>query len=297
MDLDRLQEFMIIAEEKSFKKAAKRLGIAPNVLSTRMRTFEQSMNKQLIKHIKNGIELTETGKALLPNAEMLLKSYTYVKDSLDDLKNHTFQNLHLQFCSHLVASELGPFLDIFCRNHPQLILDIYDENTCTIRGGLKTGKVDISFVICRKDDFTDISGRIPLSHFPNMYVHLPVDHALANQKTIRFSDLSGETFILYPSMLEPWVRNLQVSILEQAGIDYQIYEEASSPFFFNLLVPMGKGIRLWNWREEVAPNTVLIPITDKGYDTYLYMLYDTGTMNPAVIPFINNFLEFRSNRK
>lgn len=297
MDLNRLQDFMIVAEERSFKKAAARLGIAPNVLSTRMRSFENSLNTQLIRRTKDGIELTNSGKALLPNIDMLLKSYSHVTDSLDDLKNHTFQSLHLQFCSHLVASELGPFLDIFCRRHPQMILNIYDENACYIRGGLKSGKVDISFVICRKHDFEDIPGRIPLSYFPTMYVHLPVDHPLANEKSVRFSELSGETFILYPIMLESWTRNLQISILNQSGIDYQIYEESSSPFFFDLLVPIGKGIRLWNWREEITPNTALLPISDKGYDTYLYMLYDTDTTNPAVIPFINGFLEYRSNRK
>lgn len=297
MDLNRLREFMIVAEEKSFKKAASRLGLPPNVLSTRVRGFENSLNTQLITRAKNGIELTETGKALLPNIDTLLKSYMHAADSLDDLKNHTFQSLNLQFCAHMVASEVGPYLDIFCRKHPQMILNIYDENTCLIQGGLKTGKVDICFVICRKNDFNDISGRILLSYFSNVYVHLPIDHALASEKEVHFSDLSGETFILYPHMLESWTHDLQVSILNQSGINYHIYEDSSSPFFFELLVPIGKGIRLWNWREEIAPNTVLIPIADKGYDTYLYMLYDTNTTNPAVIPFINGFLEHRSNRK
>lgn len=297
MDFDNLHDFLITAEEKSFSKAAARLGVAPNVLSTRIRNFEASLNTRLIRRVKNGIELTETGEALLPNAERLLKSYAYITDSLADLKSHTYQSLHLQFCSQLMASELGPYLDIFCRKHPQLSLDIYDENTCLIRSGLKSGKADISFVICREDDFQDISGRIPLSHFSTLYVHLPLDHPLANETSIHFSDLSGETFILYPYMKEPWTRNLQLSILDQSGIDYQIYEESCSPYFFDLLVPIGKGIRLWNWRKDTAPNTVLIPLADEGYDTWLYMLYDADTRNPSVIPFINGFLTYRSNRK
>lgn len=297
MDLDKLQEFLIVAEEKSFKKAASRLNLAPNVLSTRMHIFEDSLNTQLIRRVKNGLELTETGKALLPNAEILLKSYSHTTDSLNELKDHIFQSLCLQFCSQMMASELGPYLDIFCRRHPQLILNIYDENSCQIQGGLFSGKVDVSFVICRENDFKDISGRVPLSFFPNLYVHLPVDHALANEKELCFSDLSGETFILYPNMTDPWIRNLQISMLNQSGIDYQIYEESCSPLFHDLLVPIGKGIRLWNWDEKMAPNTVLLPITDKGYDTCLYMLYNTKTTNPAVIPFINGFLEFRGNRK
>lgn len=297
MDLDRLQEFLIVAEEKSFKKAAARLGLPSNVLSTRIRNFENSLNTALIVRVKNGIELTETGKALLPNIGTLLRSYTHATDLLDDLKSHTFQSLSLQFCAHMIAPEVGPYLDSFCRRHPQLILNIYDENMCPILGGLKTGKVDIAFVVCREHDFEDISGRILLSYFSNMYVYLPTDHPLAHEKEVHFSDLSGETFILYPNMREPWTHDLHLSMLNQSGIEYQIYGESTSPFFFDLLVPIGKGIRLWNWREEPAPNTVLIPIADKGYETYLYMLYDTNTANPAVIPFINGFLEHRSNRK
>lgn len=297
MDMDRLQEFLIVAEEKSFTKAAGRLHLAPNILSTRMHVFEDSLNTQLIRRVKNGIELTEAGKVLLPNAEMLFRAYERTTDTLNELKDHVFQSLRLQLCSQIMASELGPYLDIFCRRHPQLILDIYDENSCQIRGGLYSGKVDISFVICRKNDFKDISGRVPLSYFPNMCVHLPVDHALAHKKKICFSDLSGETFILYPNMADPWIRNLQISMLDQSGIDYLIYEESCSPLFHDLLVPIGKGIRLWNWGEKIAPNTVLIPITDKGYDTYLYMLYNSETANPAVIPFTNGFLEFRNNKK
>ncbi len=297
MDLDRLQEFAIVAEEKSLKKAAERLGIAPNVLSIRMHSLEDSLNAKLFSRVKNGIALTETGNSLLPNIDAFLKSYTHLTDSLNNLKNHTFQILNLQFCAHLIASEMGPYLDIFCRKHPQLLLNIYDENTCLIRGGLKTGKVDISFVVCREHDFEDISGRIPLSYFPNMYVYLPLDHALADEKKVHFADLAEETFILYPNMCDSWTHDLQISMLNQSGIDYQIYDESSSPFFFDLLVPIGKGIRLWNWREENTPNTVLLPILDSGYDTYLYMLYDTKTTNPAVIPFINGFLKHRSNRK
>ena len=297
MELDRLQEFTILAEEQSLKKAAERLGIAPNVLSMRMHSLEDSLNTKLFKRVRNGIELTETGNSLSPNIDSFFRSYTQMTDSLSNIKNHTFQTLNLQFCAHLIASEMGPYLDIFCRKHPQLLLNIYDENTCLIRGGLKTGKVDISFVVCREHDFEDIAGRIPLSHFPNMYVYLPLDHSLANEKKIHFSDLMGETFILYPNMCDSWTRDLQVSMLDQSGIVYQIYDESSSPFFFDLLVPIGKGVRLWNWREENTPNTVLLPIMDSGYDTYLYMLYDTRTENPAVLPFINGFLKHRSSKK
>ena len=43
MDLERLKEFTLIAEEKSFKTAAERMNLAPNVLSTRFSDFEKKL--------------------------------------------------------------------------------------------------------------------------------------------------------------------------------------------------------------------------------------------------------------
>ena len=261
-----------------------------------MRRFEADMGASLFRHTRNGVALTETGKQLLAQAQQLLKSWDYAVGTISELKNHRFQSLHLQLCGHTMAAELGPYLDIFCRRHPQMLLDLYDENTCAIRAGLKTGKVDIAFVVCRRHDFSDIPGRMALSYFPNLYVHIPQDHRLAGLKQVHFSDLQNETFILYPQMLETWTRNLQVSLLKQSGISYNVYEENCSPFFFDLLVPIGKGIRLWNWGHDMAPNSLILPIADRGYDTYLYMLYDPQTANPAVLPFINGFMEFRREK-
>ena len=297
MDLNRLEEFLIVAQTGTFKEAAKKLGLPANVLSTRIRRFEEDAGVSLFRHTRNGVVLTETGQLLLSQAPQLLKSWNYAAGTVAELKNHRFQSLHLQLCSHTMAGELGPYLDIFCRRHPQMLLDLYDENTCSIRSGLKSGKVDIAFVMCRRHDFSDIPGRMALSYFPNLYIHLPLDHRLSGSKQVHFSDLQNETFILYPRMLESWTRDLQVSLIEQSGINYNVYEENCSPFYFDLLVPIGKGIRLWNWGHDMAPNSQILPIADRGYDTYLYMLYDPDTANPAVIPFINGFMEFRKERK
>lgn len=297
MDLDRLSDFLVLAEEGSFKQAALRLQVAPNVLSTRFAAFERSLGVSLIERSAHRFELTESGKRLQQDAKGLLGSYEQTLVSMRSLGGASFRNLRLQLCAQTMASELGPFLDIYCRRHPTLFLDLYDENSCEIREGLRTGMVDISFAVGRGDDFMDISGRVAVNHFPKMKVHLPSDHALARRQSLRFADLRDETFILYPNMKESWTRELQLSMLEQSGIPFRVYEENCSPFFFDLLVPVGKGIRLWNWSERTAPNSVLLPLEDDGYETFLFMLYDENTENPTTKHFIERFLRFRKERR
>lgn len=297
MDLDRLSEFLMIAEEKSIKGAASRLGVAPNVLSTRLKSFEWSLGTELFDRNAHKFELTRSGESLLQNAKGLLDSYDHILVSLKSVGKTGFQSLNLQLLGQTMAAELGPFLDRYCRQHPSMFLNLYDENTCLLMDGLRSGMVDIAFAVGREEDYSDCPGRIAVNHFPRMKVHVPWDHRLAKRKTVRFAELEGETFILYPKMQERCTRELQLSMLRQAGIRFGLYEDTSSPFFYDLLVPIGKGIRLWNWNDRTAPNTQLLTIQDKGYETNLYLLYNPATQNAAALDFIDSFLQFRKERK
>lgn len=296
MDLNYLREFVLIAGETSFQSAAKKLGVAPNVLSTRFHTFEKSLGATLIEPHAKTIRLTESGKAFLNDAKKLLRSYDEAVGWLYNTENVHPERLRLLLCAQTLTLELGPYLDLYCRRFPNLSLELHDENSCTIRDGLKTGQIDMAFAIGRKEDFSDISGRILLTHFPKMYVHLPNDHRLANRTETSFEELSGETFILYPAMKETCVRNLQLSMLKQSGIPCNIYEGFCSPSFFHLLVPMGKGILLWNWDEKPMPNTVTIPILDDGFDAYMFLLYEKDSCKENVIHFIDGFMKSRRER-
>ena len=297
MDLDRLREFVVLSEERSIKAAAMRLHIVPNVLSARLNVFEKSLGAALFDRDAHHFELTESGKILLRSSKEILDSYDKALSSLQSVQGAAFRSLRLQLCAQTMPAELGPFLDVYCRRHPSLFLDLYDENNCRIREGLQSGEVDIAFAVGRADDFADISGRIVVNDFPRMKVHVPNDHRLAKKKTIRFEELNGETFILYPNMADPFTRELQRSMLDQSGIAYYVYDENCSPFFHDLLVPVGKGIRLWNWNVRVAPNTTLLNIQDEGYETFLYMLYREESENNSVRSFINAFLDFRKERR
>ena len=297
MDLERLSDFVLLSEEGSFKAAAARLKLAPNVLSTRFRTFEKSLGTELLVRNAHRFELTESGKSLLKDAREILSDYEKIRASIRSVQGARFRSLRLQLCAQTMPAELGPFLDRYCRRYPTLFLDLYDENTCPIREGLRSGEVDIAFAVGRSGDFLDISGRIVLNDFPKLKVHLPNDHRLAKNQQVRFSELSGETFVLYPRMKETCTRELQRSLLEQSGIDFQIYQENCSPFFYDLLVPVGKGICLWTWNHRVAPNSSLVTIQDPGYELYLYMLYREDTENETVPHFIRCFTEFRKERR
>ncbi len=296
MDIERLREFLTITEEGSFHKAAGKLQLSPSVLSARFQAFERSLGTVLLKRNNHWIQPTEQGLSLIRQGRDLLSSWDRTQRKLISLKEQKASSLVLQLCGQTMPSDLGIFLEKYAREHPWLFLDLYDENTCSVREGLSSGRVDIAFAPGLEHDFDDISGRIVMAHFAHVHIHVANDHPLAGQNRIRFRDLQNETFILYPSMMDLFVRNLQLKLIRKSGISCEFYPDTCTPYYYDVLVSFGKGIRLFNWNDRLAPNTRMLTVEDPGYDTWLYLLYSTENRNPAVTEFIDAFVRIRDDR-
>lgn len=293
MDLERMREFLVIVEEKSFKKAAERLGIAPNVLSARYQTFENSLETTLLTRNAHKTELTESGRLFLQNAKELIASYDRILDDLKEYGNSTYRSVSLEICGVTMdAPELGIFLDQYNRKHPQAYLELLSDNSYSITEGLSSGNIDIVVAYGNENDFMDVSGRICISHSSNLCVYVPNDHPLALKSQITFQELENEQFLLYPDTAEPCIRRHQLECLNRSGIHYDIYGGKYDAAFYNLLVPIGKGIILTPIVAPPPPNSTVLHITDPGYDTYTYLLYNANTTNEATLEFINEFQIF-----
>ena len=68
VDLRLLRYFLAVAEEAHLTKAAERLGIRQPPLS-QIRALEQELGVTLFNRLPRGMELTESGRALLADAQ------------------------------------------------------------------------------------------------------------------------------------------------------------------------------------------------------------------------------------
>lgn len=286
MDLQRVSEFITIVKEGSFKNAAEKLSISQSVLSERFRVFERSLNTTLIERGSHCLRLTASGSALFRHAEELLSSYQHITTVLSEMQEQKSGSLRLQFCEETLPARLEDRIAAFCKNHPRLFLNLYDGNYCSIQEGLLSNLTDIAFVSGMEDDYRNISGRIVLEHVPYMRVCLPKDHKLAERQQLSFSDLSKETFILPLKMPGNGLRELQLSALKKSGIEFSLYETDVASGLIDLLVSAGRGICFGGWTDRNSDQTVTVPLCDKGYDVFLYLLYRKETGNTMVNDFI-----------
>ena len=64
-DLSALSVFLTVAEERSFTRAAKRLGVSPSAVSHSMRELEEEIGVRLLSRTTRSVAPTEAGEHLL----------------------------------------------------------------------------------------------------------------------------------------------------------------------------------------------------------------------------------------
>ena len=72
MDLKKLKFFLTVAEELSFSKAARRLGISQPALSRAIKDLEGQIGSVLFQRGVTPIKLTQAAEALLPRVDEAL---------------------------------------------------------------------------------------------------------------------------------------------------------------------------------------------------------------------------------
>ena len=74
METGLLREFLILAEEKNYWKAAERLYMNQSTLSKHIKTLEKTLSVPLFDRTTRMVELTEYGRLLLPYAQTMVQT-------------------------------------------------------------------------------------------------------------------------------------------------------------------------------------------------------------------------------
>ena len=74
MNFRQLECFVAVAEEGSFTRAARRVGISQPSLSQHIKALEAELRGSVIDRLPRGISLTPAGRTLLPEARLAVRA-------------------------------------------------------------------------------------------------------------------------------------------------------------------------------------------------------------------------------
>jgi len=138
--LGALSAFSVVAEERSFTRAAVRLGVSRSAVSHSVQALEERLGIRLLARTTRTVAPTEAGERLLAQLRPALQGVAAAIAEVGRLREKPAGVVRLIAPPIVLATILSPKLARFARNYPEIVLDVTSEDDT--RGDLVAGRFD-----------------------------------------------------------------------------------------------------------------------------------------------------------
>jgi DNA-binding transcriptional LysR family regulator len=204
MDLHHLRTFVVIAQERSFTKAAARLHISQPPLSRHIRQLEDTLGVQLFARNRQRVDLTTEGKVLLSKAKAVVDGTDDIVKVATELRVGAAGTVKIGLASGLWDVALA-IRSRYAAGCTHVTLDVADLGSGNSADALITQTVDVGLTRGEPRGRTVMAHRLFEEH---LVVMLPATHPLANRSSVTLSALAGETVAMSQSVVSDRVLEL-----------------------------------------------------------------------------------------
>ena len=242
IDLRLLRQFVAVAEELHFHRAARRLAMSQPPLTAAMRRLEAEIGTTLIERGNRTVALTAAGEMLLEEARGLLARADRAVMVARDAAAGRIGRVRLGYVGSAMYGRLPAVIRSFRRSHPDVRLELREATTAAQLATLRAGELDISIVI---PPFGAAGGlHVKAFDADRLAIALPVAHRLAGQGVVQLSDLAGEPFLLWPAEEGRGFHDRVIQLCVRAGFIPDVVQEAHSMHGVLSLVAAETGVSI-----------------------------------------------------
>jgi DNA-binding transcriptional LysR family regulator len=188
LGLRELHAFLVLAEQRSFTRAAALCHLSQPAFSALVRALEHTVGARLFDRTTRSVELTAEGRVLIEPARRMLRD---ADTMLADVRDHAARRrgrVAIALLPSLAAGWLPPLLARFHQQHPGIEIDVADvlSDACIER--VRAGAADFALASTRS-----ATPELHTEDFCRDQFHLvcPRNHALARKRgRIELQDLA-----------------------------------------------------------------------------------------------------------
>ena len=281
MTTERFYEFVILAKKRNFSRAAEQLHCTQSILSRHIKEMERDLGVSLFARSTHGVELTDEGKLLLREAELLLKQERDITSLLRVMHEKTDGTVSIYCSEQTLNTQVLSFFHDFHENYPGIELAFHPISMASTKE--MAVSADIFLTPC------DFAGMLP-DTIASLHVldqsallAIPPRHHLNTVQTVGLSELRDEA-LLVPFADEtfgPYARNAFLAERATHGHIQKIAVQDAMAAL--LMVEMGQGSAIipHHLKHRIYPRTRTVLISDKACRFPIYVYYNTENSNPA----------------
>src|SRR4051794_29890150 len=123
-NFDDLLAFLAIARERSFTKAAAKLGVSQSALSHTIRGLEARLGLRLLTRTTRSVSPTEAGERLLSTVGQRLEEIQAELEALSELRDKPAGTVRITATENAAETVLLPKLAKFLPHYPDIKVEI-----------------------------------------------------------------------------------------------------------------------------------------------------------------------------
>ncbi len=193
MEIHQLRYFVAVAEEGSFSQAAQREHVSQPSLSQQIQKLEGELNQQLFDRLPRSVVLTEAGRCFLEYARKILTGIADARRCVESLEHEVAGRLSVGVIPSIALYVLPKLIGSFQRAYPKVTFEMFEDTTDKLAQRLEDGTLDVALASTCEE--TPTLARRSLGREPLLML-LPEHHRLGRRKSIKWSELASEKFLL-----------------------------------------------------------------------------------------------------
>ncbi|EPR9702064.1 LysR family transcriptional regulator [Citrobacter freundii] len=134
-----LYYLIIVARERSFTRAAAKLGVSQSALSHAIRGLEERLDVRLLTRTTRSVAPTEAGERLINSISPRFDDIETELLALTDVRQRVAGNIRLTLGEHALQSTVWPALEPFLQTYPDVNVEMTIDNSLT---DIVTGRYD-----------------------------------------------------------------------------------------------------------------------------------------------------------
>ena len=253
-----MRQFIAVAEELHFGRAAMRLNMAQPPLSQAIRRLELSLGVDLFNRSKRNVELSEAGKVFLIEAKRTLLQADVARKMAQSAAADT-PEVRISFIGPALYQLLPEILVRFRAVAPNVHARLFESPTPRQIEGILSGDFHVGFITHGIRHAGCESRLVERSSF---VAAVPSDSPLAHLKSVSLAELAQQPFILPPTKYTE--RSETLNLFKSAGVVPRVEQEASQTNTTLSLVSAGLGcsIVMATSALQAIRNVTFLPIKD-----------------------------------
>ncbi len=243
LNLRRIRQFVVLAETRSFRRAAERLHIAQPPLSISIQKLEAELGVRLFERGGvGGVSLTPGGQAALVQARRLLFHNAQLLVAAKAAAAGNGGMLRIGFVGSTTNGVLQKIVRQFRAEHAGVELVLKEATSVQIVAHVNGGELDVGLAR------TPLLNSAQVELTPLLAEHfvaaLPLGNALAYKSELRLEELAGESFVFYARGEAAGLHAMAMLACQHAGFLPRITQEATQVQTVLSLVESGLGVAL-----------------------------------------------------